>query len=70
MTSERVTFTMKTWNVVSLGAGKIGIQCPDTSCRGKAVVNRKKWLSSKPAFKTRSCTYCYKTFLIPPELKK
>lgn len=58
---------MKTWDVIRLEAGQAGIQCPYASCRGKAVVNRKKWLSAN-SFKTRSCTYCFKTSLLPSGL--
>lgn len=60
-------FIMKTWLATGLEGGRLGIQCPDTNCKGKAVVNKRKWIGGN-SYKTRSCTYCFKTFLIPTNL--
>ena len=47
------------------GRQLVGITCP--RCGGKAIVSR-KWLSEElNKFKTRTCTYCYKTAWLPGE---
>lgn len=61
---------VKDWLATAMDRGKLGIQCPDRDCGGKAVVNRKRWLESKPDYATRSCTYCFKTFKVPDKLRK
>jgi hypothetical protein len=56
------------WKVTKLPKGQFGLRCPRHQCGGKAVVNAKRWLSSRPDFETRSCTYCYVPSWIPEEL--
>jgi hypothetical protein len=43
--------------------GDVKITCP--GCGGSAIVNKKRWLRSRPEFVGRSCTYCFKTYRIP-----
>lgn len=63
---EPSTGSLRPWVVKNLGAGKAGIECP--RCGGKASVNKRKWLSASD-YKTRSCTYCFKTSMIPEDVK-
>lgn len=44
--------------------GTLNITCPRRDCGGKAVVSR-KWLTSRPGFIGRSCTYCFKVARLP-----
>lgn len=57
------------WEVTDLGEGKLGIRCPRRGCRGKAVVNGKKWKETRTyngiKIIGRSCTYCFRTAMIP-----
>lgn len=66
------------WKVTDLGPGKLGIQCPQEDCKGKAVVG-KKWAKPRLAkhhsteqdimIVGRPCTYCFKTAQVPENFK-
>lgn len=56
------------WKVKELEGGQLGIQCPRSGCAGKAKVNKKRWLESKPDYETRCCTYCFVPAWIPEDL--
>ena len=45
--------------------GTLNITCPRKECKGKAIVNKRKWLEDKKDFVGRSCTYCFKAAGIP-----
>lgn len=60
--------SLPVWKVQELPKGQLGITCPRERCGGKAVVNKKRWLESRPDFESRCCTYCYATAWIPEEL--
>jgi hypothetical protein len=60
--------TLPTWKTQELGKGQLGIQCPREGCAGKAKVNKRRWLDSKPEYETRCCTYCYAAAWIPEDL--
>jgi hypothetical protein len=64
----RAESNLPTWKVKKLPSGQFGIQCPRFGCGGKAVVNGRRWLDSKPNSETRTCTYCYAAAWIPEEL--
>jgi hypothetical protein len=59
--------TLPVWSVTQ-GAkrGTLNIACPRKECGGKAVVSR-KWLTSRPGYIGRSCTYCFKVARIAEE---
>lgn len=59
---------MPDFKVTELGNGKIGIECPKPTCKGKAVLNRKIWLLRDTDHLTRACSYCGMWYLIPLDL--
>lgn len=60
--------TLPIWKVKELDGGQLGITCPREGCAGKAKVNKRKWVDSRPDFETRSCTYCFAPAWIPEDL--
>lgn len=66
--ANRYVSKLPTWKVKVVG-GKLGIECPNKECKGKALVAR-TWLRSRPEFIGRSCTYCFKTFQIPEGMRR
>lgn len=69
---------MQNWKVVRLPKNRLGIQCPRKDCQCKAVVS-KSWLKNRQYEKNsgekhtiigRSCTYCFRSSLIPEELRQ
>lgn len=53
------------WKVTDLGGNKLGIECPREKCKGKATVNKKRWLYEQTDFLSRPCTYCNWLAMIP-----
>jgi uncharacterized Zn-finger protein len=53
----------RTWKVEVLDEGDALITCGN--CKNAAIVHLKTWLTFSE-FKTRTCTYCYRTGKFPP----
>lgn len=51
-----------------LGEGKLGITCPRNHCRGKVIVNKKKWVFDDKDYRFRGCAYCNNLAAIPRDL--
>lgn len=69
--------TLKVWKITGppvLGlSSSIGVECPHKDCKGKAVVNRRKWLGGMrdaQALNTRACTYCFRASWVTAAAKE